>query len=627
MICRRRQCADERFHRRRASVLFAVMIVMVLAGFLCVATLRVSTSETKSAVAARQRMAALFVAESGIERVIAYIKDIQRKFSVKPGFDGIDALAGQTPFTAEPLVKDGAQVGQYTAQVLSVTVVDKLTRDISMLSTGFVPAADAPNAQQRRVTATVRLKLVRSSIFDYAYFMDRYGRLDDSSITVDGNARSNGILDCGTAKAKMQGVPRFEAVDGEDLQGYLDDNGDGIQGNDGGLYSSWDILADQVFGMGGITWSEGDAQAGRCDPEEVGQFANQHDFQPPIPMPNLTDLTLYEEIAKSKNSWIKIGETVVCGPVLGDDPGEKKHLYLKGTVENPIWINGPVVVRGSVIISGVVKGEGVIYTTGNVYVPENLTYETKPQPLPRPGSRNESDLENWLLHNKYDTDFLGLFAGGHVVIGDFTNNTWCNRVGARLEDPNNMTREDAGVDNVPGTKPGRDGILGTADDDVLEDDAEWTVERYTQEDADRGLIPAGFQVGDVIPGSGEDSDGDGIYDGPVTLSEFDLPLPLESANWTGNAPEGSTAYSTVATMEVYRLDGAFYSNHTFALATTARQEHFEVNGCMIGRNEAVYFDTKDLLLNYDYRLMAGDQFQFDMPKTWAPVRILLWQSN
>ena len=38
------------------------------------------------------------------------------------------------------------------------------------------------------------------------------------------------------------------------------------------------------------------------------------------------------------------------------------------------------------------------------------------------------------------------------------------------------------------------------------------VETYTQQHADQGLVPLGSQIGDVIPGSGEDLDADGRFD-------------------------------------------------------------------------------------------------------------------
>ena len=47
-----------------------------------------------------------------------------------------------------------------------------------------------------------------------------------------------------------------------------------------------------------------------------------------------------------------------------------------------------------------------------------------------------------------------------------------------------------------GTRAGRDGILGTADDDTLDGDGIWTTSLYTAAQQAQGLIPAGKNVGD-----------------------------------------------------------------------------------------------------------------------------------
>jgi len=94
MISRSGDGRAERVDRRRASALFGVMVVMVLAALMCLATLTVSTSETKSATVARHRLEALYVAQSGIERQIADLRALQRRASLTAPFQGIDQLAG-----------------------------------------------------------------------------------------------------------------------------------------------------------------------------------------------------------------------------------------------------------------------------------------------------------------------------------------------------------------------------------------------------------------------------------------------------------------------------------------------------------------------------------------------------
>jgi hypothetical protein len=618
--------ADE---RRRGSALVIVLILMVVVVVLCLATLALVASEVRSATVARQRTQALFVAEAGVERQIAVLRDILRKVSITDPFPPIDRLAGTTPFVEETLTKDGTSVGQFTVQVLAVESPDSWTRDVTIRSRGCVPSARARNQAARVVTAVVRVRLDRSQCFDFAYLVDNWGYFFRDTISVDGNVGSNGVFDCGRYRPTLYGFPRFETVVGTDLQGYIEEDGDGNRTNDGVIYAGWTISAANVRGTANDKWTQGDAAKGLCDPSQVGQFKNQHEFCPRVPMPNLSDLTPYEEIAKGRNSSISIGGTVVCGPVLGDDAGEKQNLYLRGTAASPIVLNGPVVVRGSVIISGVVQGQGSIYAGGNVYVPQDLLYNTKPQPLPTGGSRNESELENWLAKNQ-GCDQLGLFARQHIVVGDYTNATWRSEVDVWLKDPRNMSREDAGLDFMPNTRAGRDGLLGTLDDDVLEGDGVWTVDRYTQEDADVGLIPAGKQVGDVIPGSGEDVDGDGVYDGQTTLVDFNLPAPLESANWAGNAPATATAYSAVSTLAIAELDATLGTNHDFAMYSQTPKDHIEILGCLVSRNESIVYSAHSLSLNYDYRLMGRGgltETNVTLPKSWMPIKTLMWTSD
>jgi len=316
----------------------------------------------------------------------------------------------------------------------------------------------------------------------------------------------------------------------------------------------------------------------------------------------------------------------MCDSVVGDDPGEKSNLYLQGTDANPIVLNGLVVVRGNLIISGKVIGKGAIYTGRNVYVPNDLEYVNPPSPVPT-DSPSEVELEGWLADNQ-GKDSLGLFAREHVVCADYTNSTWQYYVSNWVNDSRNKSEEDSGSDGIPNTRPGRDGIPGTEDDDVLDDDGEWTVERYTQGDADRGIIPPGFSVGDAIPGSGEDVDGDGQYDATTQMSEFSVNAPLDAEHWAGNIPSGVTSYSDLSTSLLTRMDGAFYTNHTFAALTTAWDRDLHVRGCVVSRNEAIIYGSKTIQLDYDMRLYGGgESFGFYLPKVWAPVRTLIWQST
>ena len=273
-------------------------------------------------------------------------------------------------------------------------------------------------------------------------------------------------------------------------------------------------------------------------------------------------------------------------------------------------------------MSIVIKGQGAIYSGGNVYVPNNLQYADAPS-TSRPANNTQAATETWLEANR-NKDFVAIMARENVVLGDHTNGTWRSYVSSWLAHAMNKSREDAGEDGIPNTRKGRDGILNTADDDVLEDDSQWTVQRYTADDLARGLIPAGKSVNDPIPGTGEDIDGDGAYDNTLTIANLDLPAALNTTNWGGTIT-GSMTFSSIASGAMTRLDGAFYTNHAFAWLTTPSSA-INMNGAMVSRNESVIYGGPGLYMNYDARLLGGSNTVLGdlLPKTIAPVIVRDW---
>ncbi len=79
-------------------------------------------------------------------------------------------------------------------------------------------------------------------------------------------------------------------------------------------------------------------------------------------------------------------------------------------------------------------------------------------------------------------------------------------------------------------------MAGTEDDDLLESDGLFSLELYTQSQADLGLVPFGKAVGDGIAGTGEDRDGDGVRDEATLLSDYDLSAPLDDATVPRRCP-------------------------------------------------------------------------------------------
>lgn len=614
---------------RRGSALVGSLILLAAVSGLVYATTAISVVEVKQSRGNLDELRASAMAETGLELAKGALASLANNFSAVNPIDGLSSMFPdpdpQNPeelpktllFDGLELLDEGVSVGDYSVALeLVEQSADSITIRIS--STGYIPAAPqnlGPRehlASWDAIALTVRYSLNTSAVFDNAYFVNNWGWFYGSTITCNGNARTNGQFDAGDCSPYINGQPLYDGVQHNaglaTLSGYQDDNGDGLSdGGDGGVWSSWDLVnMDYVRGVGGDT-------------------ENQHDYVDPVEMPNLSDMSLYRSLAAEAGGTISVGGAVVVDQVLGDDVGEKQHLYLVGTAADPIVLNGPVVVEGDVIIKGYVTGQGAIYSGGNVYVPDSVVYLDPPSSS-RPASNTQASTEAWLGAN-WDKDFLGLFARENIVAGDFTHNTYRYYVGNWMASSLNGSAEDAGEDGIPNTIAGRDGILGTADDDVLEGDGIFTIEYYTVEDEALGQIPTGYSVGDGIPGTGEDIDGDGVYDGPNTLADLDFQDSLTPTYFGGNMPSGGISnYNTIASMYANRLDATFYTNHSFSWVVFG-SEVAEINGSLVCRNENIVYGTPRIDMNYDPRLLGGKQGMAGglLPQTMAPMEVLQWR--
>ncbi len=84
------------------------------------------------------------------------------------------------------------------------------------------------------------------------------------------------------------------------------------------------------------------------------------------------------------------------------------NVYLHGTKDNPIIINGPLAVDGDLIISGYVKGLGTLNVRDNVYVLDDVKYVDHEQNGTRKFGFASDGTEN----------ALAIASGGNISIGD-----------------------------------------------------------------------------------------------------------------------------------------------------------------------------------------------------------------
>ena len=633
---------------QRGGVLVVLPATMLLAVALMLSTMMLSTENMTDVNRETKRLQAYYVAKAGVERQVFDIKQMTSNAVLVNPFDAIENFhdhktyrdsvklaANPAPPNQVPLIALGGPVdanadllaagvdlpGTFDVSLhiegfdpLNPGAMSNSRRFVTIRSTGWVPNRDAPGAVSHTIETTVLVELSASEVFDYAYFINNWGWFYGNSIKARGNVRSNGQFDAGNYTPEIAGSPRYLGANGNDLYGYLDDNDDDVRdGTDGGIYAGWEVVgANNVRGMAGT--------------DVAGEKVNQHDFDGHIDMPNLTDLSLYEQHGISNGSSVSIGGVTMTDAVYGDNAGESGNLVLIGTPTNPIEIDGTIVVRGDLIIKGNVKGQGVIYAGGNVYVADDVVYQNPPT-SPRPSSESEADTELWLSQNT-GADALGLFAREHIVLGDYTNSQWRSYVNGWMNNSKNKSVEDAGEDGIPNTRAGVDGIIGTSDDDVLEGDGIWTTETYTALHDALGLMPSGASIGDAIPGTGEDIDGDGKYDAAFQMSEFDLAASLSSGQWGGNLPAGTSSFNQIATRNIAQFDCAMYTNHALAGLVLNYGGDVTVNGCVVSRNEAIVYGANNLVVNHDARLIGGgDNFGYYLPRTFKQVRFMkTWDS-
>ena len=361
---------------------------------------------------------ALFLAEAGIERALAQIRDT----GAMPGGNNIINFSLGNANTG--LSNDA------TLDAINITVTF-----IGQVANMFDVRSSATVGDETRTIRTNILYNPPAPTFDYGYFLNNWGWFFGAGITVNGNVRSNGRVD-------FQGNPTIEGEvwAGQDIGGQ-----------------------DDVSGMAGTF--------------EGGEYIYQHPNSPSVEMPNLQDLTYYSSLAVENDSSVIINGVTVIDNVYGDDGGESGNMVLIGTADNPVEVSGPVVITGDVVIRGVVTGQGTIYAGRNVYVAGEIEYDNAPT-TPRPASSSPEDIHTWVTANE-TRDVVGLAASENIIMGNYEDGSlWPWLTSNYLF---NMGSEDVGADGIPDTGDAGedDGEFQPATEDldgdgVFDDDYTWT---------------------------------------------------------------------------------------------------------------------------------------------------------
>jgi len=572
--------------KERGAALFFTMVIVTMVLALLLTSMTLVSTKSAEAVMSTELLQARNVADAGLEYAVFWLREAMKIWGTFDVFDKLDPNPADDIYTgATQIVFAQPQDGQVPGKLEDTTgkvvgeydvyldVRDRTATDhriVVVRSCAYYPSkaaflAGAKHAYRKEIFAQLRLRQVDARPGNYGYFINHWGWFYGSTITANGSVRANGYFSM-KYDPTINGSPVFGNADGWDLQD---------KENNGGIFAGLDIVG-TCRGMGAL-------------PE------NRYPFQDPVVMPNISNLSYYKKKAKEGGSLTVSGTEVTKNGIYGDEPGETGYLYLEGTPDDPIRINGIVVVEKDVIIKGYVTGKGTLIAGRNLYIADDVKYLNGPN-TPRPSGTTETEIEAWLQEN-LDKDFVGFYAREHIVAGDWTDSNWQGHVFSWLKDDMNRGDEDAGLDGIHNTG------------DTGEDDGKWTVEHYTLTHSILGLIPPGSSVGDVIPGSGEDLDGDGVYDPRITtdegwLNQLKTEVPLDPSHWGGNLPDpgaaGSWNYSDIATNDISQFDGCFYTNHAFAGLLRA-SDTIRFNGGLISRNEAIVYSPR-IEFNHDERL-------------------------
>lgn len=423
-----------------------------------------------------------------------------------------------------------------------------------------VTAVASATGISQTVSALIR-KDPPSRVFDYEYFLNNWGWWWGNSITGNGNQRTNG---------------RFDFRQRPTVNGH-------VHASQGIYHDGSEWYPGQSLGTRGLAADEPDRYL--------------HPYADRLEMPNLQNLSTYSKIAQEKGGSISYYLDIDNALHNGDEPTKVTinfseggtaqidgSLYLKGTPEYPITIDGPVVVADNVAITGTITGQGTIYAGRNVYVMGSLDYLNGPNfNLSKSQLSDDNDWQAkdaWVDSNQ-DRDLVAIAARESILFGDLGNkgqwkNPWSNG--------------SYGIKYTGDEHVGPDGIPGTADDnEAFDRDGDGVVDsNWFDVDGD-GVEDGDYTWKDVTPGL----DKDGNY----TTKDYDAGDCSHYANWPVDN-KGRPIEFTKVVQNAHSFDAVFYTNHAFAGRLHGQ---VEINGSFISKDEAVY-GFNNITMNYDWRV-------------------------
>jgi hypothetical protein len=469
----------------------------------------------------------------------------------------LSAILGTTNYlysaaSISAIVTPGNVGGTYEEQVILITNIVSATW----------------NGTTRKIQETVFYKHNRSSVFDYAYFINNFGWFDGVNVVINGNIRANGAMSLGAASFVLNGMSYARLLNNVSSP-FTTDSYAAYAARPWSDFFRPSYNVDTNPANPASIWEYG------YNPALVG-ISNRAAY---LDMPYIGNLNDYKYYAEVKDGSVSTGSTVLInevfsgtGPSGVSNAADKGCIVLIGTAANPLVIDGPVVVDRDVIIKGYYTGQGTIYAGRNIHIIGDLIATNPPQ-WRHPDS--VTNFNNTTLSNNLQKAFIGLCAKGSIILGDYRASGFLSGVGKYLHPPFTaayaVSSTDADIGYVTSTANGTNYFNGN----------------YTNTYGSKcGAIPTNNVARKY-------------YESSLSDTNFGLYSP---------------------TSRVRRIDAVMYNNHlTAGLLTSAI-----INGGIICRDEALNPGAATFYMNWDSRIALDTEFKPYLPMTVSPAKTIRW---
>ncbi len=619
--------------KRSSSISGFVLPVTVFLLFLC----SVAMAAVLGYVAFTTRMTAVHLgnsvcrlaAQSAIEAAKSEIYNTFYQYSggssVRIGtmtgtaFDWFDSYSQGTPATATS-AGTASTIGSGTVVTLpGTTNINGCTVTPIVWSSGRVagqPAAivtlraravrnnPGGTVSSSTIEERIRFALMRSRVFDNAYFVNNYGWFQGSSITANGDVRANGnlYLDSGCT---VNG--RAFAAKNDELNVIGTIQNKGKMQNQSAYWSGCGNFARPTS----PAWSGGDYYGGGYEAPLTVTTADLENrlypYQDELTMPYISDLSEYIKYAQDSGGKLSGGisykldsqgnvtQTSLgtinahydgAGPSGNANLSDKGALVLEGTAANPIVIDGPVVVDSDVIIRGYVKGQGTIYSGRNIHIVGSIQYVNAPawnHPDSNPDATAAANMSK---------DLLGLAAKGNIVMGDYTLSSWLGSSSSGLQ---YYLKSGPYVQQYICDESDKNiGYPRTREYGWTSNESKFCGD-YTQKDGGK-KVDVSTKTEYVY------QNGRRVQKTTTTIADKQERKYYESV-----CPEkliqhlcGDTHTSRGYQPTITRIDAVMYNNH----GIIGHIGNCTINGSLVCRNEAMIYEGA-LKINWDHRLYSG----------------------